>query len=285
VDNSSTSSVDDAEHRAVLPPPNGDRNNSESSETSPIERASAETADITDHGIVATETDDQLQRITRSATALSWEERSMETSSRRRNPVQVVDSPFELERVSSAAHPHPETDTEPQQLAPHMRDYYDDKRYSGLVYHNFLLITVLSGGILSGASAKTANFDGLFGNARDVGTMILHLFNWVLVYAPLSSCFITLPCVLFRDTHRVPLKWIHTFACRFYWYQTAALAFAFYMLFAVDSKPWETGLPGGPKGLFAYWFYGVTLSVCIFWFWANWAIRRIRGKLKREART
>ena len=280
MDNSSTSSVDDAEHRAVLPPPNGDRNNSASSETSPIERASAETADITDHGIVATETDDQLQRITRSATALSWEERSMETLSRRHNPVQIVDSIFELERFPSTASTHPETRTEPQQLAPHMRDYYDDKWYSsGLVYHNFLLITVLSGGILSGASAKTANFDGLFGSARDVGTMILHLLNWVLVYAPLSSCFITLPYVLFRDTHRVRLKWIHTFACRYYLYQTAALAFAFSMLFAVDSKPWETILPGGPKGLFAYWFYGVTLSVCGFWYGA------IRGKkLKREAR-
>jgi hypothetical protein len=165
VENSSTRNVDDAEHRAVLPPSDEDGNTSASPETSSIEHASAETADITDHGIIAAGTDDQLRGITRSTTALSWEERSMETSSRRHNPVQAVDSPFELERVSSAAYPDPETRTEPQQLAPHMRDYYDDKWYRSLFYHNFLLIIVLSGGILSVASAKTANFDGLFSNA------------------------------------------------------------------------------------------------------------------------
>jgi hypothetical protein len=196
VENSSTSNVDNAEHRAVSPPSDEDRNTSASPETSPIERASAETADITDHGIIATRTDDQLQRITRSATALSWEERSMETSSRRHNQVQAVDSFFELERFPSAASTHPETRTAPQQPAPHMRDYYDDKWYRGLFYHNFVLIIVLSGGILSGASAKNANFDGLFGNARDVGAMILHLLNWVLIYAPISTYLITLPCVL-----------------------------------------------------------------------------------------
>ena len=180
----------------------------------------------------------------------------METSSRRHNPVQAVDSLFELERAPSAAYPHPETRTEPQQLAPHMRDYYDDKWYRGLFYHNFLLITVLSGGILSGASAKTANFDGLFGNARDVGAMISHLLDWVLIYAPISSCLIILPYVLFHDTHMIRLKRIHTFACRFYWYQTAALAFAFGMLFVVHNPLGDAFLPMDLKGLFTILLYG-----------------------------
>jgi hypothetical protein len=279
VDNSSTGNVDDAEHRAVLPPSNGDSNTSAFPETSPIERASAETADITDHGIVAAGTDDQLQRNTRSATVLSWEERSMETSSHRHNPVQTVDSLFELERSPNTASTHPETRIEPQQLAPHMRDYYDDKWYRGLVYHNSLIIIVLSGGILSGASGKTAGFDGLFGNARDVGAMVLHLFNWVLVYAPLSSCFITLPYVLFRDTHRIRLKRIHTFASRVYWYQTTALAFAFCLLFAAPSASRETLVPRDMSAFNAFWLY-----IWIYFGYSCWYVV-ICEKLKREART
>jgi hypothetical protein len=139
--------------------------------------------------------------------------------------------------------------------------------------------SVLSGGILSGASAKTANFGGLFGNARDVGAMILHLLNWVLVYVPMSSCFITLPNVLFRDTHRMRLKRIHTFACRFYWYQTAALAFAFCMLFVVGGKTWETVLVLFPEGYFYIWFYGGISFGYLCWY----AV--ISRKLKRETRT
>jgi hypothetical protein len=77
----------------------------------------------------------------------------------------------------------------------------------------------------------------------------------------------------------IRLKRFHTFACRFYWYRTVALAFAFYMLFVVDSTPWETVLPMGSEGLFAVWFYG-----CIALAYIGWCVV-IFGKLNREART
>ncbi|KAE9379458.1 hypothetical protein N431DRAFT_478474 [Stipitochalara longipes BDJ] len=286
VNSSSTSTVDNNEGR-VSSTSDGSQNSSAASETSSVNQASAEnarTADITDHGAVATGIDEQLLGVTRSATALSLEERTMETFTSQHNQARHSISGIELPELSHAAPADPEPHAGLRDLAPHERDYYDDDWYKGLFGHNLILVLLLSGSILITAPSH-GDARGIFGSVRDVGSMVLHLLNWILIYVPLSSIMITLPNVLLQYTQdKGWKKRFNTMANRrlagiFSFYEAIALAFVFVMFTSELIFPLEYALPYGADGMIVALFYSPILLVFSAWY----AV--IFVKIRREARS
>jgi hypothetical protein len=167
--------------------------------TSRDPRAS-EDADIFDQPLLSAGMDDSLQGITRSATSLSREERSLETVSRsRRHSNQGSESGIELEEATQATPDATEPTTESQTSTPHSRNYYDDRWYCMLALFHFCHVLLLSGGILSGAYEHGFYDHGLFGSARDLHKMFMNLMQWVFVYAPISSFILTIPYVGLKE--------------------------------------------------------------------------------------
>jgi hypothetical protein len=257
----------------VLTLTNGDTNIPASPKISPLRRISTETVDNTDHVIHATSRDDQLQSVTRSGTALSLEERSIETSPRPRDAGQGLDTAIELEIAPYRASAQLETHTERQSPPLHEQDFSNDWWYRSIVLVNFLLISCLSGGILSGAGS-TGNYDGIFGNPRDVGSLFLGLLQWVAIFVPLPSWVICFSYVSVRPSTDTTLGRLHAVACRVYLYHLGTSVAAIIRLFTNGRCA-----PSVVYFIMTLVFYSTCFLICCI------AHIVISIKLKRETRT